>query len=107
MRKLLLTTLAFISFQTPVFAQVNIGQKEIHRMGEIRGMVYCAALQNGARTPEQIGKMSTYMKDPDIDRSYRLYDRLSSAQKEIYLDGMYEIVENHCYMLFKEYKNNL
>ncbi len=108
MRKLLLTTLAFISLQTPVFAQVKISNADLYKLGERRGILTCAALKNNARTVEELSDMIISLNDPEVTLLTRIYRNLSDAQKDVVFAGMDKITLHHCRYQYEVFmRNNL
>ena len=103
MRKLLFT-LAFCFLQTPVFAQVKISNNDLYRLGVRNGVLYCATLQNGARTTREMSAMITNLDDPENVYLGRIWSGLSASQKKIVFAGTDSVVNNHCRY---EYENLL
>ncbi len=96
MKKLLLTTIALSLFQTPGFAEVNMSNYDLYTQGKIRGILFCTALQSGARTVNDIRNFKEEIDNADINLADRIYERASPAQKEYFSNGWQVYTMQNC-----------
>ena len=96
MKKLLLTTIALSLFQTPVFGQVNLDNDELYLYGKFRGVLFCTALQHGAKNVQDIARFKDMLDNPEINLADSIYEVASPAQREYFFNGWVNYTKENC-----------
>ena len=96
MKKLILTLFTATFFQNPVFAEVNMSNYDLYMQGKIRGILFCTALQSGARTLDDIRNVKKQLNNADINLADRIYELASPAQKEYFSNGWQVYTMQNC-----------
>jgi hypothetical protein len=95
-KQLISSIILSILFQTPVSGSVNLSDNDIYYHGKILGVLYCVALESGAKTTSDVIDIQEKINDADINLAGKVYASASTQQKKIFVMGFTQYTSQEC-----------